>query len=138
MRQAKVVADVETAPSGRRFARFTNTESGKASRALQGMAIDGRAISRVDLSATVRGRELGPGPTPKQRAAVIITFYDQRRAVIESHRLANWQGTFDWRRETKTIRVPLATREAIVRLGLLGGVGQLDLDEVELRVERSE
>ena len=102
---------------------------------MQGLAFSGKAISHVQLSARVRGRDLGVGPTPQQRAAVMITFYDQRRAVIESHRLANWAGSFKWRRESKQIAVPLATREAIVRLGLLGGVGQLDLDQVELHIE---
>jgi len=52
--------------------------------------------------------------------------------VIDSKRLGNWKGTFDWRHESKSLRVPFASREAIIRLGLLGGVGQLDLDEVRL------
>ncbi|MCG8450717.1 MAG: protein-L-isoaspartate(D-aspartate) O-methyltransferase [Pirellulales bacterium] len=113
---------------------FTSTEPGQASRALQGLALDGRKISRVRLSARVRARGLVEGPTPQQRAAVIITFYDSRRAVIGSGRLGDWQGSFDWREESKLLRVPLATREAIVRLGLHGGVGKLDLDEVSLSV----
>ena len=82
----------------------------------------------------MRGRDLGPGPTPQQQPAAIITYYDQRRAVIDSESLGNWHGTFDWRLESKTLRVPLASREAIVRLGLLGGTGRLDLDEVQLEL----
>jgi len=125
LRQARVAGE-------RRYLSFSNTEPGQASRALQGLALDGKQISAIKLSARVRGRNLRPGPTPSQRAAVIITFYDQRRAVIDSQRLANWEGTFDWQTESKTLRVPLATREAIVRLGLLGGVGRLDVDDVTL------
>ncbi len=132
LRQARIVSDDSSAPSGKHFISFVNTVPSKASRALQGLAIDGRAMSHLQLSAYVRGRNLHPGSTPKQRASVIITFYDRRRAVIDSERLANWEGTFDWRRETKNLRVPLATREAILRLGLLGGTGQLDLDDVFL------
>ncbi len=111
---------------------FENTQPGQPSRALQGMALDGRQISAVQLSAEVRGRDLRPGPTPSQRATILITFYDQRRAVIGNERLGSWEGTFEWQTDSKRIRVPLATREAIVRLGLLGGVGRLDVDNVRL------
>lgn len=128
LRQAKVVGESK-------YLSFANDEPGKASRALQGLALDGRQVTTIELAAQVRGRDLQPGPTPRQRATVLITFYDQRRAVIGSERLANWQGTFDWRTETKTLRVPLAAREAIVRLGLLGGVGQFDVDNVRIEVE---
>jgi len=125
LRQARVEGE-------KRYLSFSNTEPGQASRALQGLALDGKQISAIKLSARVRGRNLRPGPTPSQRAAVIITFYDRRRAVIDSQRLANWKGTFDWQTESKTLRVPLAAREAIVRLGLLGGVGRFDVDDVTL------
>lgn len=128
LRQAKVVGESK-------YLSFANDEPGKASRALQGLALDGRQVTTIELSARVRGGDLQPGPTPRQRAAVLITFYDQRRAVIGSERLANWQDTFDWRTETKTLRVPLAAREAIVRLGLLGGVGQFDVDNVRIEVD---
>ena len=138
LRQASVVCDDMPVPTGKCYLSFENSEPGQASRALQGLALDGRAVTRVDLSAHVRGRDLGPGPTSQQRAAVIITFYDRRRAVIDSQRLADWEGTFTWRHESKRIRVPLATREAIVRLGLLGGVGRLDLDAVALAVSRTD
>ncbi len=111
---------------------FENTQPGQPSRALQGMALDGRQISAVELSARVRGRDLASGPTPTQRASILITFYDQRRAAIGNERLGSWEGTFDWQPASKRLRVPLATREAIVRLGLLGGVGRLDVDELQL------
>ena len=114
------------------YLSFENEQPGDASLALQGVAIDGRSVSQITLSARVRGKDLGPGPTPSQRAAIIITFYDKRRAVIDSERLANWTGTFDWQVESKTLRVPLAATEAILRMGLHGGVGQLDVDEVKL------
>ena len=117
-----------------KFLSFENDQPGKASRALQGLAIDGRTISEIKLSARVRGRDLRPGPTPSQRATVLITFYDSRRAVIDNGRLANWEGTFDWLAEAKALRVPLGAREAIVRLGLLGGVGQFDVDDVQISV----
>ncbi len=127
LRQARVEGE-------QHYLSFANQEPGRASRALQGLALDGKQISAIEISARVRGSNLQHGPTPAQRAAVIITFYDSRRAVIGSERLANWKGTFDWRVESKTVRVPLGAREAILRVGLLGGVGRLDVDELSLRV----
>lgn len=131
LRQAKVAGE-------QFYLSFENAEPGRASRALQGLALDGKTIGTVRLSARVRGQNLNAGPTPEQKAAVLITFYDRRRAAIGSIRLANWEGTFDWRRESRQIRVPPATREAIVRLGLHGGVGRLDVDDVSITVESPE
>ena len=138
LRQARTVKDQVASHSGERYLSFSNQQPGKASRALQGMALDGRAVSRVRLSVSVRAHQLQTGPTPEQRAGVLITFYDRRRAVIDNERLADWEGTFGWRLQSKSIRVPLVAREAIVRLGLQGGVGQLDLDDVTLEVVAEE
>jgi len=133
LRQVQVAIDEASAPHGKNFLRFTNTTSGRASRALQGLAIDGRRVSAVMLSAQVRGKNLQNGPTSQQRPAVLITFYDQRRAAIDNQKLGSWEGTFDWRPVTAKLRVPPAAREAIVRLGLLGGTGRLDVDSLTLR-----
>jgi protein-L-isoaspartate(D-aspartate) O-methyltransferase len=132
LRAVQVVSG-DDAPQGQRYLRFTNDEQGRASRALQGLALDGRRVRIVRLSAQVRGRNLQNGPTPQQRPAVLITFYDQRRAAIDNQKLATWQGTFDWQPVTTELRVPAAAREAIVRLGLLGGTGRLEIDELSLR-----
>ncbi|QEG36713.1 protein-L-isoaspartate(D-aspartate) O-methyltransferase [Bythopirellula goksoeyrii] len=116
------------------YLSFENALPGEASRALQGFALDGREVRAVRISALVRGAELGPGPTPHQRPAIILTCYDRRRAVIENQVLGPWQGSFDWKAVQKEIRVPDVTREAILRLGLLGGTGKLDIDQVLLEV----
>ena len=118
-----------------KYLSCTNSEPGQACRALQGLALDGRKISRMRLTLRVRGRELAPGPLQQQqKAAVIVTYYDARRAVIGSSQMTAWEGSFDWRKESRQLRIPSATREAIIRLGLHGGVGKLDLDDIELEV----
>ncbi len=138
LRNAKIVSETNGYGEPPRYLSFENSEPGQPSRALQGVPLDGSAISYIKLSARVRGKNLQTGLTPRQRAAVIVTFYDKRRAVIDSQQLANWKGTFDWRVVSKKIRVPLATREAIVRVGLLGGVGHLDIDDLRLQVVAKE
>ncbi len=122
---------IDKTADGNRFLSFTNSEPGKPSRALQGLALDGRHVQHVRLTARVRAKNLAPDPTG-QWPAIVLTFYDQRRAVIENQTLGPWQTDFDWRDESRLFRVPATSREAIVRLGLLGGLGQLDIDDAIL------
>ena len=47
-----------------------------------------------------------------------------------------WVGTFDWRREEQRIEVPARAREAIVCIGLLGAVGEIAFDGIELKAAK--
>lgn len=131
LRGAVVMQDSD-APEGENILRFASRRPGQASRALQGLAIDGRQIHKLRISMRLRGDRLASGPADHQQPGFVITFYDQRRAVIGSQRIGPWEGSFDWRQESREIAVPLATRESIVRLGLHGGRGTLDVDDVRL------
>jgi protein-L-isoaspartate(D-aspartate) O-methyltransferase len=128
LRQAATASE-----NGNRFLSFTNQKIGKPSQALQGLAIDGRQVTEIEFSARVRGEKLSPGPTEDQLPAILITFYDQRRAVIANKYLGKWHGTFDWHAERKKLQVPPLAREAIIRLTLGGGTGRLDVDKIGLR-----
>jgi protein-L-isoaspartate(D-aspartate) O-methyltransferase len=119
---------------GNRYLSFINSKAGQPTRALQGLAIDGRRVSAIRLSARIRGKNLMPNPADGQFPAIVLTFYDQRRAVIENHILGPWQASFNWRSEVKDFRVPTNCREAILRLGLLGGLGKLDIDNIGLEL----
>jgi protein-L-isoaspartate(D-aspartate) O-methyltransferase len=132
LRQAEVITEAETAPDGENYLALSSTEPGKDSRALQGLAIDGRAVGRLRVSAWVRGEELRPGPTPEHLPAIVLTFYDHQRAAIGNEILGPWTGSFDWTEVSANLRVPLQAREAIFRLGLQGGTGRLDVDHVRL------
>ncbi len=125
--------DAAPAPDGKRWLRFANDEPGISSQALQGMAIDGRKVSQLEVSCKVAAQDVTAGPGEGQLPAVVISFYDDRRAVIETVSLGPWDGTFDWKEAAGKFRVPLATREAIIRLGLGGATGRLDVDGLELR-----
>ncbi len=130
LRQAKTKQDQD----GNRYLAIANTTLGEPTRALQGFAIDGREVRSVRLSARVRGKDLGSDPLGRPGAAIVVTFYDQRRAAIENQVLGPWSGSFDWRTESRALRVPVTAREAIVRLGLMEGTGELDIDRVILEV----
>jgi hypothetical protein len=65
---------------------------------------------------------------------VLVVFYDENRAPLGEAVVGPWHGTFPWQPESKRISVPQRTREAIVEIGLLGGLGEMSLDKVQLKV----
>jgi protein-L-isoaspartate(D-aspartate) O-methyltransferase len=131
-RQLKLVNDGATAPHGRHFVTFTNQEPGLAAHALQGFAIDGRKVSQLRLDFSVRGQNIRPGSKPNEWPMIVFTFYDDRRAVIDEARVGPFDGTFNWRTQSEVIPVPLKARECILRIGLLGAIGELSLDDLKL------
>jgi protein-L-isoaspartate(D-aspartate) O-methyltransferase len=134
LRQAAVAEpESEANPAhASRWLSFSNTQAGRSSQALQGFAVDGRKVSHLKLAVDVRGADLAADPNTTGGAAIFVTFFDDRRAAIGEAGLGPWTGSFEWREESKEIAVPLAAREAIVAIGLHGGTGRLDLDNVSL------
>jgi protein-L-isoaspartate(D-aspartate) O-methyltransferase len=133
-RQLTLESDTRSAPDGKNFVTFENAEPGRGCQALQGFAIDGRKIDALELSVHARGENVERGQTPNQLPAIVITFYDERRAAVGEASIGPFSGTFEWREESETVRVPLRAREAILRIGLLGATGRLSLDDLTLNV----
>jgi protein-L-isoaspartate(D-aspartate) O-methyltransferase len=131
LRQAQVKALGDAEGSGR-YLEFANSQPGRSSQCLQGFALDGRKVSRLKLAARVRGAQLAADPATNGAAAVILTFFDDRRAAIDYSTLGPWSGDFAWRDESADIAVPLAAREAILAIGLHGGTGRLDVDDLTM------
>lgn len=133
-RQLEVVAD-QTAPSGKQFVTFRNEQPGRGAQALQGMALDGQQVRQLRISVWVRAKEVRSGGHSEQLPSVALTFFDQNRSMVGHGTLGPWQGTFAWRRESTVIPVPPRTREAVVRIGLGGGTGEVSFDD--LKIERA-
>jgi protein-L-isoaspartate(D-aspartate) O-methyltransferase len=131
LRQAGVKRHGSAEADGR-YLEFHNEQPGRSSQGLQGFAIDGRKVSKLRLAARVRGAGLAPDPAAGGSAAVIVSFFDERRAAIDYAQLGPWTGSFDWRKVEVEVSVPLATREAIIAIGLHGGTGRLDMDDIEI------
>jgi len=134
-RQVTVVSDGE-APAGKNYVAFRNSEPGRNCQALQGFAIDGRKVPKLDVSVKVRGRAIRAGQSPQQLPVVGITFYGENRATVGQGTLGPWVGSFDWQTEKKRLEVPARAREAIIRVGLLGAVGELCVDDLEVKAAR--
>ena len=121
-----------TAPEGKHYATFENKDPGRGCHALQGFAVNGRVVSALNLHYWASGNNIRPGAKPDDVPRIIITFYDERRATLGEESIGQFDGTFSWREETARVRVPLKTREAIIRIGLLGAVGELSLDGLRI------
>lgn len=134
-RQLDVVTDKD-APDGKNYVSFKNTTPGRTSQALQGFAVDGRKVGRLRVSVQVRGRDIRQGPLNKQIAAIVVNFYDDRRAPVGEGVFNTWRGTFDWQSETRSINVPVRAREAIMYIGLLGAVGEVSFDDLKMEALR--
>jgi protein-L-isoaspartate(D-aspartate) O-methyltransferase len=130
-RQLTLISE-PTAPQGNQFANFQNDEPGRGCHALQGFAIDGREVTELKLDFWVRGHNIGPGATNKEWPRVIVTYYDERRATVAEESIGPFVGDFDWREESGRVPVPLRAREAILRIGLQGAVGQISFDDVRV------
>ena len=132
-RQFEVVADIKS-PSGEHYARFTNAEPGRGCRALQGFAVDGRKVAALDFSLMVRGTNIRPGQSVQQLPLLGIVFYDENRAIIGQGMIGPWRGTFPWQKETARVFVPPRAREAILRIGLFGALGEWSVDDIRMSV----
>ncbi|MEX0611501.1 MAG: protein-L-isoaspartate(D-aspartate) O-methyltransferase, partial [Pirellulales bacterium] len=130
-----VLSSGADAPHAEHYATFRNEQPGRGAHALQGFAIDGRQVPQLALAFWIKGENIRPGAQNDEWPRVVVTFYDERRATLDEEAIGPFIGTFDWREETAELRVPLLAREAIIRIGLLGAVGELSLDDLRLRAK---
>jgi protein-L-isoaspartate(D-aspartate) O-methyltransferase len=130
-RQLQVVV-ADDSPEGKQFVRFTNSDAGRPAQALQGFAVDGRKVGRLEVSLQVRAKDI-PGGQSAPAAKFAVTFYDEHRVTVGQDAVGAWRGTFAWRKESGSIDVPPRTREAIVHIGLLGATGELSLDDIRIK-----
>ncbi|MEM6688942.1 MAG: protein-L-isoaspartate(D-aspartate) O-methyltransferase [Planctomycetota bacterium] len=118
--------------SVRNHVRFENETTGLSSHLLQGIAISGKAVPSVRLSARCRTENVKRGSTGDQQPALAVTFYDEVRRELATYVVGPFRGTKPWRNYYRILTVPPQTTEAIVRIGLFGATGVAEFDEVRL------
>jgi len=126
-------AGARNGPEGKLFARFENETPGLNSHLLQGIAIDGREVSLLRLSGRARTMDVKKGPSPEALPAIAISLYDAQRQDLGTFLLGPYGGTRGWRATSRLIRIPPATREAILRVGLFGATGTADFDSIAIK-----
>lgn len=134
LRQLTLKSD-PSAPDGKHYVHFHNVDPGRGCHALQGFAVDGRQVSTLELKYWANGENIRPGIPTDDLPRILVTFYDERRVTITEEAVGAFTGTFAWREESARIRVPLKAREAIIRIGLLGGTGDLSFDNLQLQAK---
>ena len=112
--------------------RFENKDSALISQALQGSAINGRTVGTLRLNYWVRCNGIVPGTEIAEQAAVVVHFYDNIRREVGTTVLGKWRGSFGWQNARSTVIVPSNAKELIIRIGLNGAQGQLDLDDLQM------
>jgi protein-L-isoaspartate(D-aspartate) O-methyltransferase len=132
VRQAKLVDD-ELAPLGKRYLLFKNDTPGRGCQALQGFSCDGRVVKALEMRFQVRGQDVRPGSLQTDLPTVVVMFYDERNDLMGTRSIGPWRGTFDWQPEKSTLEVPLKAKTAIIRIGLLGAIGEIAFDAFELQ-----
>jgi len=118
------------AAGGKRSLVIENEDPGRLAQALQGFAVDGRKVGVLNVSVSLRTKDLRSGPDRDERPGLIVLFYDQARKTIGSTVIAPPIDSSDWSRRAKAIPVPILAREAILAITLAGGTGELGVDEV--------
>ena len=118
---------------GNAFVRFSNETPGLSSHLLQGLAIDAMQVHSIRLSGRYRTQDVKKGPTSDAQPMISISFYDDIRRDLGTFSLGPFRKTYPWRTTSRVIRVPIESKEAIVRIGLFGATGIVDFDEVKIQ-----
>ncbi|WP_417386730.1 protein-L-isoaspartate(D-aspartate) O-methyltransferase [Gimesia sp.] len=130
--QRRVTRMTSQAPEGTAYLQFENDTPERLSQILQGMAIDGGHINSLEISLKLSYLNTAQGKQAFQKPGIIIHFYDSIRRNIGQAYLGPWIGSRDWHLEKKVISVPPQTREAVIQLGLNGGTGVLNVDDLKI------
>ncbi len=134
-RQVKLVNDRQ-AVQGSHYAKFSNETPGLSSHMLQGFAIDGRKIGSLGFSVQIRLEDVRQGRSRDELPLIAISFYDESRREVGVVSLGPFIGSHNWSPVQKVLRVPIQAREAILRVGLFGGVGEFSIDDLKLRYNK--
>jgi protein-L-isoaspartate(D-aspartate) O-methyltransferase len=129
----RVAGDIR---DGEWYLSFKNSESGRPSHLLQGLAVDGRKVAFVNLSIDVRIDNVKQGKNSHEKPAMVIHFYDSVRREVGAATVGPWLRNQRWERDGRRIPVPPKAREAIVRVGLHGATGEMSVDNMKLSVIR--
>lgn len=133
-RQMEIVTDGGAA-SGQRHLRLVNEIPGRPAQVFQGFGVDGSLVGRLMVRCMLRASDVAAGRATDEVPALAVEFFDERRSRATRVKVGSWEGSFAWRQVEEAVRVPIWAREAILAIGLMGGTGELDVDDVDLRPE---
>jgi protein-L-isoaspartate(D-aspartate) O-methyltransferase len=130
-RQVEMVSG--NSDEGEHWLKFTNTEPGKLSQLLQCVPVDGRKISAIKLSLSVKHENTAKGSKNWEKPGLYLHYYSQYRNIVGENIIGSLKGSSDWYTIEKIILIPPKTREVIFRAGLNGGTGMLGVDNLQIK-----
>ena len=89
-------------------------------------------MGTLHLTYWVRCTGIVPGREISEQAALVVHFYDNIRREVGTAVLGKWRGSFGWQNAKSTVVVPPSAKELILRIGLNGAQGRLDLDDLQM------
>ncbi|MBQ9127868.1 MAG: hypothetical protein IJY15_08950, partial [Thermoguttaceae bacterium] len=100
----------------------------------QFIPVDGTKVKKIVLTGQARALDLQATEGRQTVPLARIVFFDRNRKPIADEILwAASAGTFDWREMSEEIAVPRRATEASLQIGILEGVGTVELDAIELK-----
>ena len=131
--QRQVTISSGGAPDGKKYVTVRNTVPGQRAQLLQGMAIDGRRVKRLRITMTVRYSRLGYGTKSYHRPGLHLHFYNGIRKRIGAASIGPFRGSRrEWRTITRVVTVSPLAREAVLQVGLNGGTGIFEIDNIKI------
>jgi len=132
------VDSVEAADAfaGGRLLKFENRDPGRPAQLFQGFPIDGRLVTRLKISAAIRGEGIRTGMSSAEAPAIGVKFFDETRSRSLRRQIGPWLGTFPWTEVSGSLAVPSWAREGILQIGMLGATGRFEADAVAIAPEK--
>jgi len=125
------------APDGKHWLLFENSDRGRTSHVLQGLAVDGQKVAAVNISLQIKVGDIRQGDSDTELPMLILHWFDQKRQPIGTKTIGPWLAESDkWQRISERVLVPQSAKEAIVQIGLNGATGTLGVDNVVMRAEK--
>lgn len=131
--QRQMTLESGKAPSGEHFVQFKSNIPGQLAHLMQGFAVDGREVALVNFSASFACENVVAGPNRTDVPVAVLSFYDDEREQLSTAVIGPFKNTEEWANHTRKVKVPIAAREAIVRIGLFGATGTAQFDQVAVQ-----
>ena len=125
-----VVVQDPGAPDGKSAVEFNSNDPKSPSMLLQGLAIDGSTVKEIKLGGWISTDNVKIGKTLEESPSIALQYFDSNRNRIGYNFIGGFKGNRKWKKEDKVFRVPPATREVIVSIGLFGAVGSARFDDI--------
>jgi len=124
------------APDGKHYIEFKNTRPFLLAHLLQGFGLDGRQVSKIEVSGWVKTDNVEGDLKLDQACGIIIRLFDDQRRELKPPQpilLGPFTGTHPWQRVQKTFLIPKESRNGVIGIGLFGATGVACFDKLEMK-----